>query len=218
MGDDRAQALRADPLVSTPRLPVSAGSTGEASTGAAWREGPSLPPVEIARIALVGLAVLVSWRGFWAPLDRLVPILAVAVGGYPIAREALSALVARRMTMELSMTIAIVAAFIVGEPFTGLVILLFVLVAELLEGLTVHRGRRAIGDLLRMLPQVATVIHDGAGHDVPVAELRPGDLVLIKPGGRLPVDGTVRAGHSFVGQSAVPREPAAPKTDTRGRG
>jgi len=165
--------------------------------------------VEIARIALVALAAVVSWRGFWAPLDRLVPILAVAVGGYPIAREALSALVARRMTMELSMTIAIVAAFIVGEPFTGLVILLFVLVAEVLERLTVHRGRRAIGELLRMLPQVATVIREGAGHDVPVAELRPGDLVLIKPGGRLPVDGTVRGGHSFVDQSAVTGESMA---------
>jgi Cd2+/Zn2+-exporting ATPase/Cu+-exporting ATPase len=163
----------------------------------------------MARIALVALAALVSWRGLWAPLDRLVPILAVAVGGYPIVREALSALVARRMTMELSMTIAIGAAFIVGESFTGLVILLFVLVAEVLERLTVHRGRRAIGDLLRMLPQVATVVRDGEGHEVPVAELRPGDLVLIKPGGRLPVDGTVRAGHSFVDQSAVTGESMA---------
>ena len=209
MSADRAQAMRVDPLVGTSPLPVSSGVRGEASTRAASGEKPSLHRAEIARIGLVALAALVSWRGSWAPLDRLVPIVALAVGGYPIAREALSALVARRMTMELSMTIAIAAAFIVGESFTGLVILLFVLVAEVLEQLTVHRGRRAIGDLLRMLPQVATVIRDGVGHEVPVAELRPGDLVVIKPGERLPVDGTVRAGHSFVDQSAVSGESMA---------
>jgi cation transport ATPase len=55
---------------------------------------------------------------------------------------------ARRMTMELSMTIALVAAVAIGEFFTALVIVLFVLVAEVLEGLTVDRGRRAIKDLL----------------------------------------------------------------------
>ncbi len=203
MGADRAQALRVDPLVSAPPRERSGG---EAIPRAGSGEKLSLHRTEIARIALVALAALLSWRGIWAPLDKVVPLLALAVGGYPIVREAFSALLARRMTMELSMTIAIVAAFIIGESFTGLIILLFVLVAEVLEHLTVHRGRRAIGDLLQMLPRMAAVMRAGVAHDVPVTELRPGDLVLIKPGGRLPVDGSVVSGHSFVDQSAVTGE------------
>ena len=61
------------------------------------------------------------------------------------------------MTMELSMTIAIVAALAIREIFTALVITLFVLVAEILEGLTVARGRGAIRDILDLLPSTATV-------------------------------------------------------------
>jgi len=73
------------------------------------------------------------------------------VGGWPIFKEALENLFAKRMTMELSMSIAIVAAAAIAEFFTALVITLFVLVAEVLEGMTVSRGRRAIRDLLDFL-------------------------------------------------------------------
>jgi Cd2+/Zn2+-exporting ATPase/Cu+-exporting ATPase len=131
---------------------------------------------------------------------------AALVGGYPILREAFGALGARRMTMELSMAIAIAAAFFIGESFTALLIILFVLIAEVLEHLTIHRGRRAIGDLLQLLPQQATVIRAGVAQEIPIRELRRGDRVLVKPGARLPVDGTVVSGHSFVDQSAISGE------------
>ena len=65
------------------------------------------------------------------------------------------------MTMELSMTIALVSALAIGEFFTALVITAFVLAAEILEGLTVGRGRRAIQDMLDFLPQTASVLRDG---------------------------------------------------------
>src|SRR5262249_60840959 len=103
MGDDRAQALRADPLVSTPRLPVSAGSTGEASKGAASREEPSLPPVEIARIAFVAVAMLVSWRGFWAPVDRLGSVPGVGLGVLLLRPQVGYAAGGRRAAVERSL-------------------------------------------------------------------------------------------------------------------
>ena len=68
-------------------------------------------------------------------------VLCTLVGGFPIFHEAYENIVQRRMTMELSMAIAIVAALAIREIFTALVITLFVLVAEILEGLTVGRGR-----------------------------------------------------------------------------
>src|ERR1017187_374787 len=82
-----------------------------------------------------------------------VAFAATLVGGYPIFKEAVGALRERRMTMELSMTIALVAALAIREAFTALVIVLFVLIAEVLEHMTVDRGRRAIKDLLDFLPR-----------------------------------------------------------------
>src|SRR5919109_781541 len=110
------------------------------------------------------------------------------------------------MTMELSMTIALLAALAVGEFFTALVITLFVLVAEVLEGLTVSRGRHAIEDLLAYLPRTALVRRDGGVCEVPACEFRAGDLLLVNPGARIPADGTVVGGHSYVDQATITGE------------
>src|SRR4029077_18981005 len=115
-------------------------------------------------------------------------------------------IVARRMTMELSMSIAIIAAAAIGEFFTALVITLFVLVAEVLEGMTVSRGRKAIGDLLDFLPRSVSVRRAGAISDIHADELKVGDAVLVNPGGRVPVDGTVLSGHSFLDQARITGE------------
>jgi cation transport ATPase len=94
--------------------------------------------MELVRIGLVAVAAAGTWFRWW-PLAGAVDaaaIAAVVIGGWPIYREAFEALRERRMTMELSMTLAIGAAMGIGEGFTALVIVLFVLIAEVLEGLT----------------------------------------------------------------------------------
>ena len=100
---------------------------------------------EWARVAFVGVLLLLTWLQV-APrfhgLD-LVALTGIVFGGYPIFREAITDLLKGQMTMELSMTIALAAASAIGEFMTALVITLFVLVAEILEGMTVGRGRRA---------------------------------------------------------------------------
>jgi len=114
---------------------------------------------EAARIAFVAFAAAAVWFRVWEPFASVsvIGVLGVIVGGWPIFKEAAENIVARRMTMELSMSIAIVAAAAIGEFFTALVITLFVLVAEVLEGMTVSRGRRAIHDLLDFLPRSVSV-------------------------------------------------------------
>ncbi len=174
--------------------------------------------VELTRIGFVAVAVIASWFGLWKSLAAalglgetfanfdVIALAATLIGGYPIFKEALANAFARRMTMELSMTIALASALAIGEFFTALVIVLFVLVAEVLEGLTVGRGRRAIKDLLDLLPRNAVVRRVGGTHEVGAAEIRLGDVVLVKPGARLPVDGEVVAGNSFVDQSPITGE------------
>ncbi|HZD54078.1 MAG TPA: cation-translocating P-type ATPase [Woeseiaceae bacterium] len=160
------------------------------------------------RIIVVALAAAAVWFRLWEPFSTVSVIGAAGllIGGWPILKEAFENIVERRMTMELSMTIAIVAAATIGEFFTALVITLFVLVAEVLEGMTVGRGRTAIRDLLEFLPREVSVRRAGAVRSVSAEELAVGDAVLVAPGGRVPVDGTVLSGRSFADESRITGE------------
>ena len=165
--------------------------------------------VEVLRVVFVALAAVAVWFHLWEPFHRVsvIGLVATLIGGYPIFKEAFENIIQRRMTMELSMTIALVSALAIGEFFTALVITAFVLAAEILEGLTVGRGRRAIRDMLNFLPQTATVLRDGQTLQVPTQTILPGEVVLIRPGSGIPVDGEVIGGHSFVEQAAITGEP-----------
>jgi heavy metal translocating P-type ATPase len=219
-------ALHDHQIAATP-----AGGDGNSRTSAAKRErrhlhhehdhaqehdrGRQWP--EMLRIAVVALAAIAVWLRLWEPLAgvSLIGVIGLVLGGWPILKEAIENILARRMTMELSMTIAIVAAAAIGELFTALVISLFVLVAEVLEGMTVSRGRRAIQDLLDFLPRTISVRRQGSVRDVEADELRVGDTILVSPGGRIPVDGSVLSGHSYLDQSRITGE-ALPVEKTAG--
>jgi len=171
-------------------------------------ESHSFGWVEAVRfLAVVGAAVLVRFRlGEPIPHLSLIGIAGVLIGGWPIFKEAAQSIAARRMTMELSMSIAILAAAAISEFFTALIITLFVLAAEVLENLTVSRGRHAIRDQLNLLPTSVTVRRAGRIFEIDASDLRIGDSVLVNPGGAVPVDGAVINGHSFVDQSRITGE------------
>ena len=163
---------------------------------------------DLARIAFVAVVAAAVWFKVWEPIHKVsvIGVIGLLVGGWPILNEAFENILARRMTMELSMTIAIVAAAAIGEFFTALVITLFVLIAEVLEGMTVSRGRRAIRDLLEFLPRTVSVRRAGSVREIDLDELALGDAVLVNPGGRVPVDGIVLSGHSYLDQSRITGE------------
>ena len=164
-----------------------------------------IDPWDLVRIAFVAIAAALVW--FEVPHFKLIGAAGIAVGIYPIVREALEDILEKKMTMELSMSIALCAALLIGELFTALVITAFVLAAEVLEGLTVRRGRTAIRDLLDLLPRTATLIKKGQPMEVAIENIEPADVILVRPGGRIPVDGTVETGNSFVDESAITGEP-----------
>ena len=163
---------------------------------------------KINRVVFVAAAAGAIWflRGTWNPYITAIGVACALVGGFPIFHEAYENIAQRRMTMELSMTIAIVAALAIREIFTALIITLFVLVAEILEGLTVGRGRQAIQRLINLLPSNAVVRREGEWKDVPILEIAAGDDVLARPGSRIAVDGKVIGGHSFVDQAPITGE------------
>jgi heavy metal translocating P-type ATPase len=163
---------------------------------------------ELVRIAFVAFAAAAVWFRLWEPFPHIsiIGVVAALVGGYPIFKEAFENIVERKMTMELSMTIALLSALAIGEFFTALVITAFVLAAEVLEGLTVGRGRRAIQSLLDFLPRTVAVRRNDQVVEVASDEVQIGDTVIVKPGGRVPVDGIVLGGRSFVEQAAITGE------------
>ena len=187
--------------------PAREGTASDSEGGGATHEH-GLDWREIVRIGFVAIAAGIFWfLGVHPSLPLvLAGVSCAVVGGYPIFREAIENILERRMTMELSMAIAILAALAIREVFTALVITLFVLVAEVLEGLTVSRGRHAIRHLIDLLPSTATVNERGGWRELGVQQVLVGDIVLIKPGSRIPVDGSVVGGHSFVDQATITGE------------
>jgi Cu+-exporting ATPase len=182
------------------QLPAGSAEVSEATHAFGW--------VEASRIAVVALAAVAVRLRLWEPVSTVdaIGIIGILIGGWSIFKEAAENLAARRMTMELSMSIAVLAAAAIGEFFTALIITLFVLIAEVLENMTVASGRRAIRNLLDFLPRSVMVRRDGAMREVSANELRAGDPVLVNPGALVPVDGVVINGHSFVDQARITGE------------
>ena len=224
------------PSASTPALPVddsdelsNTGTPSGAHTGERILE--RIEWADVVRIAVVGVAALGAWIAGttgapgWAV--GAVGAVVLAVGCWPLLVEAAGDLRERRMSMELSMLLAIVAAAAIGEWVTALAVTVFALCAEVLEELSMDRGRDALTDLMSFLPQTAQVV--GAPEttesaesaesaeaaeasqspgvtEVPLDEVRPGQVIALSPGGRVPVDGIVRTGRADVDQSRITGE------------
>ena len=206
------------PSASTPALPVDesldlSGSGGPGGDGSGERLIDRIEHSDIVRIVLVGLAALGAWTaGTVGAPSRVVGVVgaaALVVGCWPLVVEAAGDLRRRRMSMELSMLLAVVAAAVIGEWVTALAVTVFALCAEVLEDLSMDRGRDALTDLMSFLPQTAQVVtgpHTDETTEVPLDEVRPGQVIVLNPGGRVPVDGVVRTGRADVDQSRITGE------------
>nr|WP_300145501.1 cation-translocating P-type ATPase [Propionicimonas sp.] len=164
--------------------------------------------VRLGTVALLAVVAAVSsWPAGAGWLTIVVAAAGLVIGCWPILVEAMEDVRDRRMTMELSMLIAIVAAGLIGEWVTALVITAFVLAAEILEDLSMDRGRDALTELMSFLPSVVQVRDGDELRSVELHEVRVGDVVQVLPGGRIPVDGVVLEGSSSVDASRITGEP-----------
>ncbi len=197
-----------EPEIKAVGVPQETASSSQTDLDDDHDHGHALSWRDINRVLFVAAAAGAIWflGGGSNRYITAIGVVCTLVGGFPIFHEAYENIIQRRMTMELSMTIAIVAALTIREVFTALVITLFVLGAEILEGLTVGRGRRAIQRLIDLLPRTATVRERGEWKDVGTGQISVGDEVLVRPGARVPVDGEVVGGHSFVDQAPITGE------------
>src|SRR6266852_4421255 len=163
------------------------------------------------RLFLMGVAALVSYIGILrglAPIDVLA-IGATLIGGYPVFVETLQSLRYRSINMEVSMTVAIVASLLVAQFPAAVVVTFFVLLSELIESYAVDKGRATIVKLERSIPRRALVRRKGAEDETDVETIQSGEVVIVRDGERIPVDGVIVRGSGFVNQSAITGEALA---------
>jgi Zn2+/Cd2+-exporting ATPase len=141
---------------------------------------------------------------------------AMLVGLVPIARRAISAsLAGTPFTIEALMTIAAVGAVIIGETEEAAIVVLLFLVGELLEGMAAGRARASIRSLASLVPKTAIIERGGSLREVSAETLSVGDVIAIRPGDRVPADGTILSGESAIDEAPVTGE-STPKRKGEG--
>src|SRR5690606_12374347 len=122
---------------------------------------------------------------------------------FPKAYTAASQL---RLDMNVLMTVAIVGAAWIGEWSEAAAVVFLFALSEMLEAFSVQRARRAIQSLMKLSPPTAWVQRAGAWNEVPVSGVAPGEIVAVKSGQRVPLDGEVTTGSSTVNQAPITGE------------
>ena len=162
----------------------------------------------IAAIALVG--IVGERLGLAeAVVDRVpawLALAAVLAGGYPIFRNVVRALRNRTVTSHALMTLGIVGAIAIRQYAAAAVIVFFMRLADFIEGYTTERSRQAIKELLKLAPETARVERDGREVEVAADGVARGEVVLVKPGDRIPIDGVVVDGRASVNQAPITGE------------
>ncbi|MEO6696973.1 MAG: cation-transporting P-type ATPase, partial [Gammaproteobacteria bacterium] len=160
--------------------------------------------IEVGRIFLTGLVVLLYWQQ-WVPVQVL--WAAVATGLYPLVKTGLLDLIReRKIGTEIFVTIATLVAMLGGETVAGAVLMVIILIAEFIAGLNTDRARASIKALIGSVPQVALVRGADGERVVPIAQLRAGDVVLVRAGEKIPVDGSVVGGEASVNEAPITGE------------
>jgi Cd2+/Zn2+-exporting ATPase len=177
----------------------SAAPAEKAPSG--WRE--NLPLVTL----IVMMAMSWGLEQFNHPFGNIAFIATTLVGLWPIARQAVRLIRSGNwFAIETLMSVAAVGALFIGATAEAAMVLLLFLVGERLESYAASRARRGVSALMALKPEVATRIRNGEKETVSLSDLRPGDVIEVSAGGRLPADGRLLSGAASFDESALTGE------------
>ena len=159
---------------------------------------------EIIRIVTVGIASLLFYMNI-IPLPVL--LVAMAFGLYSLVKVAAEDLLKeRKIGTEIFITIAVIVSVLGKEYLAGSVVLMIILIAEYIASASGEKARASIKELIGSVPKVATIKKDDREETVQISNLKIGDIVLVKAGEKIPIDGKVIAGSGSVNQAPITGE------------
>src|SRR6266498_2729095 len=169
---------------------------------------------EIVRILTVGIASLLFYLDV---IPLLALLVAMAFGLYSLVKAAALDLVKeRKIGTEFFITIAVIISVLGKEYLAGSVVLMIILIAEYIASASGERARASIKELIGSTPQTAIVKRKDHEETVAIKDLKIGDIVLVKAGEKIPVDGKVTAGEGSVNEAPITGE-SSPKEKSRGK-
>lgn len=164
---------------------------------------------QIRAAAVTGLilvAALVAGRFDQLVVESFLHASALVVGASTFVPSSVQRLLKREIGVATLMTIAAIGAVLLGEVEEAAMLAFLFSISEGLEEYSLARTRRGLRSLLSLVPERAAVIRDGVEIDIPLKQLRIGDLIVVRPGERIGTDGTIKAGRSAVDLSAITGE------------
>jgi Cd2+/Zn2+-exporting ATPase len=171
-----------------------------------WRARRSVIFLSLSGITL-GLSWILEWIGLGAPsLPTAFAVASLVLGGYPIVKSAIQTLLIPDLNVDTLVSIAAIAATAVGAYQEAATVIFIMLLGEFLEGFTVGKTRKAIASLIQLSPKMAWVRRGEQEIQVPIEDVKPNEVVIVKPGERIPVDGKIISGCASINQSTLTGE------------
>ncbi|NYE09608.1 Cd2+/Zn2+-exporting ATPase [Bacillus niacini] len=168
------------------------------------------PHAELIAAGLSGVFIATGWM-----TDKMndhvasiiLYLLAFVIGGFAKAKEGIEATYEnKQLNVEMLMIFAAIGSAIIGYWTEGAILIFIFAVSGALETYTMNKSHKEISSLMELQPEEALLINNGAERRVPVSELKVGDLILVKPGERIPSDGVIKKGHTNIDEAAITGE------------
>ncbi|MGO8991382.1 MAG: heavy metal translocating P-type ATPase [bacterium] len=171
-----------------------------------WKERRSFIFLGLSGVTL-GLSWIFKWIDFGPfHLPTALAIASLILGGYPIVKSAVKTLLIPDLNVDTLVSIAAIAAAAVGAYREAATVIFIMLLGECLEGVTVGKTRKAIASLIQLSPKTAWVRREDKEVQVPIEDVNPKEVVIVRPGERIPVDGKIISGCGSVNQSTLTGE------------
>lgn len=148
-------------------------------------------------------------------LANLLMLAAAVVAGYGIVLSAVRALSTKMVSIDLLVSVAAIGAVLIGNFWEAAAVTFLFSVGHALEAATMNKTRSALAELVAVAPDTAVVMREGEQHEIPADQVRMGEIVLVKNGAKVPVDGQVVAGNAGLDEASITGE-SMPAEKTKG--
>src|SRR5690625_2786154 len=158
------------------------------------------------QLTAISFSLIVLAFLFGGDVKSVFLVLATVLAGVPISLKAYQAIKMRTFSIELLVTIAVIGALFIGEYVESAVVTFLFLFGTFLEKRTLEKTRSSLRELSEMAPDEAVVVRGGVELTIAIDDVVKGDRIIIRPGGKVPVDGKVISGTASINEATVTGE------------